>query len=165
MARGKHATSAEARRARETAEAEVRTTRRKVDELERANADLSATLSEERARHVAEIRRLNALVDAGTSDEVRALRERLRTAGKRAKEERISRAKEVIHEVSMLGTTDAAVVGVLYRIAEIYGANPAEIRKMDGAKRRKVTNSVLSLQFPIMESMMDRNGLDREGRS
>lgn len=156
MARGKYASSAEARRAREQAEGEVAQNRRRIAILEQEVADLTARLSSEHQAHVDEIRHLNGLMEQGTSTEMEVLRERLRTAEKRAKEDAISRARQVIGTIAGLGTADAAVVGALYQVAKIYGVPASEIRKMDTAKRRKVTNTTLSHQFPIMESMIDR---------
>lgn len=90
MARGKHATSAEARRARESAEIEAAASRVKIARLEIENAELREQLLSERAKSVATIRNYVAPLNEQSSPEVERLRRALSEAETRESEALLS---------------------------------------------------------------------------
>jgi len=134
MARGKHANSAEARRARESAESEVMAGRRKIVQLTEENRELQATLAEERAAHIEQVRRLNALLDEGASDEVLALRETLRLS-RRSEGDR-TRARAVAAWKWLTDNGAHIPWDTAGELAEILGARLGDLNRVTGSGNR-----------------------------
>ena len=127
MSRGKHASSAEARRARESAEAEVVAGRRKIASLTAELDDLRATLARERAENTERLRNYAALMEEGASPEVEALKRRLQTAREETSEARLDAGRSVVK--FLWSRRDFKVLGPNFYpgLAQVLGLQLAEM--------------------------------------
>lgn len=80
MSRGKYASTAEARRVRETAESEVIAGRRKIRDLLQENAEKQETIDRLLGSHSVEMRRMRITLAEGCAPEIAELRTRLATS-------------------------------------------------------------------------------------
>jgi hypothetical protein len=108
--------------------------RRKIVQLTEENRELQATLAEERAAHIEQVRRLNALLEEGTSDEVLALRESLRitkqSEGDRTRARAVAVWKWLTHNKVRLPIERAG------ELAEILGARLGDLNHEAGLGNR-----------------------------
>jgi hypothetical protein len=151
MSRGKYQNSAEARRAREGALSEVEAGRRQIVRLTNENRELRETLASERAQHSSTVKELNAHLQAGTSAEVVALREKLRR-----EEARLSRSRaEIAYEVVRFMNARAGrpTNEVLIEAAAHFGfgvqwsdSDSRESRRLTPRKMRAFHNQVTQLR-------------------
>jgi hypothetical protein len=153
MARGKYASSAEARRAREDAVTGLAAAQRKVAALEKENAEIRAAAAKSHAEHIEQMRQMQGALTEGISPEVEDLRAQLKDAEIAA----VNAYREValsIVEVFRSRDDFTATPEFNAHLSHALGITPAELllRSPDGSRYvRRMTPRKLRQHFELAD--------------